>query len=164
MLQPAPALLPAECDDRSRAIGLCALIAGADGFGWQRRLLMLQPMMQMESVPAPSQRLADKYGYSADAVQQATARMQKISQHLDHCLTISKGDYFFGDSPGAVDFYWANFAGMIKPLPPQLNPMPEWFRPIYTSSNPDILGCLSAPLEAHRDLMYERHIATPLDF
>ncbi|WP_238946840.1 glutathione S-transferase family protein [Seongchinamella unica] len=163
-LQPEPALLPADCDQRSRAIGLCALIAGADGFGWQRRLLMLQPMMDMESVPARSQRLAQKYGYSAEAVQQAVARMRQISQYLEHSLSNTAGDYFFGGAPGAVDFYWANFAGMIKPLPPELNPMPDWFRPIYTSSDPQILECLSAPLEKHRDMMYERHIATPLEF
>lgn len=163
-LQPEPALLPTACDQRSRAIGLCALIAGAEGFGWQRRLLMLQPMLQMDTVPAPSRRLAHKYGYSVEAVQQAAARMGEISQYLEQCLGSAGGDYFFGDSPGAEDFYWANFAGMIKPLPPELNPMPDWFRPIYTSSDPQILACLSAPLEAHRDMMYARHIATPLEF
>jgi glutathione S-transferase len=157
-------LLPADCDQRSRAIGLCALIAGAEGFGWQRRLLMLQPMLQLESVPPAGQRLAHKYGYSPAAVEQAPARMLEISRYLEQCLSSAGGDYFFGEAPGAVDFYWANFAGMIKPLAPELNPMPDWFRSIYASSDPQVLACLSGPLEAHRDMMYERHISTPLEF
>ena len=31
---------------RAQAIGLCALIAGVNGFGWQRRLLLLAPGMR----------------------------------------------------------------------------------------------------------------------
>ncbi|RLQ20406.1 hypothetical protein DWB85_17820 [Seongchinamella sediminis] len=163
-LQAEPALLPVACEARARAIGLCALIAGADGFGWLRRLLMLQPMMERDKVPAAGRRLAAKYGYSPAAVRQAAPRLRQISQYLEQCLVSAGGDYFLGSAPGAVDFYWANFAGMIKPLPPELSPMPDWFRAIYTSADPQLLACLGAPLEAHRDRMHERHIATPLDF
>jgi hypothetical protein len=53
---------------------------------------------------------------------------------------------------------------MIKPLAPALNPMPDWIRPIYTATDPEQQACLLPALEAHRDMMYERHIATPLDF
>ena len=163
-LQPEPALLPADCAQRSSAIGLSALMAGVEGFGWQRRLLMLEPMMQLDPVPEVSLRLASKYGYSESAVRQAPARMLAISEFLVQSLAASGSDYFFGDAPCAADFYWANFAGMIKPLPPELNPMPDWFRPVYTSDRPDILACLPHELEAHRDMMYECHIPTPLDF
>ena len=159
-----PQLLPSDCERRGSAIGLCALMAGVEGFGWQRRLLMLEPMMKMDPVPELSQRLAHKYGYSNRTVERASARMLEISQCLEQHLIAAGGDYFFGDAPTAPDFYWANFAGMIKPLPPELNPMPDWFRPIYSSNNPQVLACLSDRLEAHRDMMYERHIPTPLDF
>ena len=163
-LQPERPLLPRHPAERALAIGLCALIAGAEGFGWQRRLIMLDPMMKAEQVAPLSRRMAHKYDYSADAVARAPVRMREISDYLAGILAGNGGDYFFGDEPGAVDYYWANFAGMIKPLPPELNPMPEWFRPIYTSTDPLILACLPEILESHRDMMYARHIKTPLDF
>ncbi|MEH6587819.1 MAG: glutathione S-transferase C-terminal domain-containing protein [Halioglobus sp.] len=163
-LNPEPALLPEDPALRASAIGFCALIAGADGFGWYRRLIMLEPMMKLDPVPDMTVRLAHKYGYSQQALASAAGKMREICTVLDAHLTAQRGDYFFGDSPSAVDFYWANFAGMIKPLPAALNPMPEWFRPVYTTKDPELLACLTPHLEAHRDMMYQRHIATPLDF
>ncbi len=64
----------------------------------------------------------------------------------------------------AADFYWANFAGMVKPLGPADNPMPDYMRATYESTDAATLACLTPRLEAHRDRMYERHIALPLDF
>ena len=163
-LSPAPSLLPEDPAQRAIAIGLCSLIIGVDGFGWSRRMSMIEPMMKLDPVPQLAVRMAHKYGYSAEAFAAAPAKMRLICDALDEHLSLQAVDYFFGESPGAVDFYWANFAGMIKPLPPELNPMPEWIRPIYTASDSEVLACLSPRLEAHRDMMYERHIKTPLDF
>ncbi|MEP5566642.1 MAG: glutathione S-transferase C-terminal domain-containing protein [Halioglobus sp.] len=163
-LNPTPALLPEDPAQRASAIGLCALIAGVDGFGWARRMSMMEPMMKLDPVPRLAQRMAHKYGYTAEAFAAAPAKMRAICDALDEHLSLQAGDYFCGEELTAVDFYWANFAGMIKPLPHDLNPMPEWFRPIYTPTDSEILACLSPRLEAHRDMMYERHIDTPLDF
>ncbi|PLW66842.1 glutathione S-transferase family protein [Pseudohalioglobus lutimaris] len=163
-LQPEPALLPAAPAERALATGLCALIAGADGLGWQRRLLMIQPMMNLDSVPELTIRLAHRYGYSEQAAADAPRRIAEICAYLDQYLAAQAGDYFVGDAPGAVDFYSANFAGMIKPLPPEDNPMPDWLRALYTVNDPALQACLTPRLEAHRDLMYQRHIALPLDF
>ena len=161
---PEPALLPAAPAERALATGLCALIAGADGLGWQRRLLMIQPMMNLDPVPELTLRLAHRYGYSEQAAADAPRRIAEICAYLDQYLAAQAGDYFVGDAPGAVDFYSANFAGMIKPLPPEDNPMPDWLRALYTVNDPALQACLTPRLEAHRDLMYQRHIALPLDF
>lgn len=163
-LQPEPALLPSTPAERAVATGLSALIAGADGLGWQRRLLMIEPMMNLDPIPDLTLRLAHRYGFSADAVAAAPRRIVEICEYLDHYLAGQAGDYFVGDLPCAVDFYWANFAGMMKPLPPKDNPMPDWLRAMYTVTDPAMQAALSPRLEAHRDLMYERHIALPLDF
>lgn len=163
-LRPTPPLLPEDPAQRASAIGLCALIIGVEGFGWWRRMSMIEPMMNLDPIPQLALRMAHKYGYSAEAFAMAPAKMRAICEALDGHLSQHDGDYFFGENPGAVDFYWANFAGMIKPLPPELNPMPEWIRPIYTATDSEVLACLSPRLEAHRDMMYERHIHTPLDF
>ena len=163
-LEPARPLLPQDPAERAMAIGLGAIIIGAEGFGWLRRMSMIEPMMQLDPVPGLARRLAHKYGYSAEAFATAPAKMRAICETLDQHLSAQQGEYFMGNSPCAVDFYWANFAGMIKPLPAELNPMPDWIRPMYTASDSEMLACLSPQLEAHRDMMYERHIDTPLDF
>ena len=163
-LQPHPALLPTAPEARADAIGLCALIAGAEGFGWWRRMAMIQPMMGMDPVPPMAQRMAHKYAYSDAACASAPGHMRDICAALQRRLADSGGDYFCGDQPTAVDFYWACFAGMIKPLSPELNPMADWMRSLYTADEPEIRACLTPLLENHRDMMYQRHITTPLDF
>ncbi len=148
-------------------LGLSALIAGVDGFGWNRRLQMLAPMMTLDDPPDFAVRLGHKYGWSRQALAASTARLQAISAELDARLTRQQAqgrDYLVGNTVSAADFYWANFAGMVKPLGPQDNPMPDYMRATYESVDADTLACLTPRLEAHRDRMYKRHIALPLDF
>ena len=93
--------------------------------------------------------------------------MRAISAELDRRLAVQQAlgrEYFVGEAISAVDFYWANFAGLIKPLGPEDNPMPDYMRATYSSADADTRACLTPRLEAHRDLMYQRHIALPLDF
>ncbi|HEY6131018.1 MAG TPA: glutathione S-transferase C-terminal domain-containing protein [Halioglobus sp.] len=166
-LAPAKPLVPQDCSDRIEVLGLSALIAGVDGFGWHRRLQMLAPMLTLAEPPAMIVRLGAKYGWSPQAHAAAPARLQAISEELDRRLAQQRAggsDYFVGTKPSAADFYWANFAAMLKPLPHKDNPMPDYMRASYESSDADTLACLTPLLEAHRDLMYQRHIALPLDF
>ena len=166
-LQPEPALVPREPALRALVIGLSALVAGAEGFGWQRRLGMIAPMMQLDDPPEMVRRLASKYGYSKAALAGANNALQEISAHLDAVLAAQSeqgSDYFIGTTPTAVDFYWASFAGMVKPLPPSDNPMPDWMRATYEGAEPAVQACLTSRLEAHRDMMYQRHITLPLDY
>lgn len=166
-LAPDTPLVPLDCGERVTVLGLSALVAGVDGFGWNRRLQMLAPMMTLDEPPAMIRRLADKYGWSVSAYAAATARLQAISGELDGRLARQQtlgSDYLVGNTVSAADFYWANFAGMVKPLGPQVNPMPDYMRATYESTDAATLACLTPRLEAHRDRMYERHIALPLDF
>lgn len=166
-LAPGKPLLPGAAAGRADAQGLSAMIAGVDGFGWLRRLQMLAPAMSMPEPPAPIARMAAKYGWSAAAAEAATDRLQGISALLDGRLASqasSGSPYFVGDSVTAVDFYWANFAAMVKPLPADVNPMPDYMRSIYESGSAEVMALLTPRLEAHRDLMYRDHIALPLDF
>ena len=66
-LAPQKPLVPLDCGERVTVLGLSALIAGVDGFGWNRRLQMLAPMMALDEPPAMIRRLADKYGWSEQA-------------------------------------------------------------------------------------------------
>ncbi|MCB1706092.1 MAG: hypothetical protein KDI17_14605 [Halioglobus sp.] len=164
---PEKPLVPADCSERVEVLGLSALIVGVDGFGWQRRLQLLAPMMMLEQPPEMACRLAHKYGWSEQASAAATSRLQAISAELDARLARQQArgsDYFVGDGVTAVDFYWANIAGLVKPLPHADNPMPDYMRATYESADEATRACLTPRLEAHRDRMYERHIALPLDF
>lgn len=166
-LAPQVPLLPEGMDLRQQAIGLAALIAGVDGFGWQRRLLLFAPGMQADEPPENIARMAAKYGYSHEAAEAAAGQVGRICDYLDRQLEArhaAGSPYFVGDSVTAVDIYWANFAGMMRPLPPEHNPMPDYLRAFYESGDESLQACLTPRLLAHRDLMYERHLALPLDF
>jgi glutathione S-transferase len=166
-LAPQRPLLPQDCTDRATTIGLSALIAGMDGFGWNRRLHMLAPMMELDEPPEMVCRLANKYGWSKQASVDATHRLQHICAELDTRLAQQAAEgrqYLVGDEVSAADFYWANFAGMVKPLGHADNPMPDYIRSTYETADELTLACLTPRLEAHRDMMYQQHIALPLDF
>lgn len=166
-IAPAKPLLPQAPDQRAVAIGLSALVAGAEGYGWQRRLGMIGPMLRVQEPPELAVGMARKYGYSESAEAGAVQRMAEICAHLDAVLTTQAGagsDYFVGDSVSAPDFYWASFLGMTLPLPPEHNPMPEYMRPLYECRDEAVLACITPRLVEHRDRMYQRHIALPLDF
>ncbi|WP_116364003.1 glutathione S-transferase family protein [Parahaliea mediterranea] len=166
-LAPQAPLLPREPGLRAQAIGLCALIAGVNGFGWQRRLLLLAPGMQLDEPPAAVARMAAKYGWSAAAAEAALAELQAISAHLDAVLAQAEEEnraYFVGNALGAADIYWATFATMIDPLPEDVCPMPPFMRTTYSSGG-EAIGALMTPrLRAHRDRIYQRHLGLPLDF
>jgi hypothetical protein len=128
---------------------------------------MLAPMMALEEPPEVAVRLARKYGWSKQAFKDSTSRLQDISQELDRRLLLqekSGSRYLVGNTVSSADFYWANFAGLVKPLGHEDNPMPEYMRATYQATDDDVLACVTGRLEAHRDMMYERHITLPLDF
>ena len=166
-LAPECPLVPTNSASRVEVLGLSALIAGVDGFGWNRRLQMLAPIMALEEPPEMIKRMANKYGWSDSALASSTERLQAISAELDDRLAAQKragSDYLVRSDVSAADFFWANFAGMVKPLNHQDNPMPDYMRATYETADEQTLACLTPRLEAHRDMMYQRHIALPLDF
>lgn len=164
---PAKPLVPMDCAERTDVLGLSALIVGMDGFGWQRRLQLLAPMMQLDEPPEMALRMGLKYGWTEQAHAAVTGRLQAICAELDGRLARQEqlgSDYLVGHSVTAADFYWANMAALIKPLPHEDNPMPDYMRGIYESSDPATMACLTPRLEAHRDNMYQHHISLPLVF
>ena len=166
-LAPGKPLVPDDMLQRSQVIGLSALIAGVDGFGWNRRLHMLAPMMALPEPPDMAVRLATKFGWSEQALADSAQRLARISVALDSVLEKQNtrgSNYFVGDQVSAADFYWPNFAGMVKPLGAKDNPMPDWMRSTYQAQDEETLAYVTPRLEAHRDMMYACHIALPLDF
>jgi glutathione S-transferase len=171
-LESTPRLIPTDPAERAFCFGLLHEIAGEDGFAWNRRLQLLHPMMSSPDAatnPAfeGARRLAKRYRYSAEAVERAEGRVCDVLSLFSRQLAAQKAagnDYLLGPELSAVDLYWATFAAMIEPLPPEQCPMPEMLRGAYGTMSPKAAKTLDRALLAHRDFVYERHLPMPLDF
>jgi glutathione S-transferase len=166
-LEPSRPLLPLDPALRAEAIGLAGLIAGPGGFGWQRRLAMIAPMVAADSIPEQVRAFADRYGYSENALSESQSQFAAICRLLDGRLAAQEAagsPFFVGNVVTATDFYWACFLGMVKPLPREVNPMPDWAWGIYDAKEPEVKSLITQRLTAHRDLMYREYISLPLDF
>lgn len=166
-LNPSPALIPHNAAQRATMFGLIREIIGEQGFGWQRRLLMLQPLAQLPAMAEVFDRLANKYGYSEAAAKQAESVCIDILALLAQQLLQQQRagqPYFMGESLTALDIYWANFATMLQPLTAPDNPMPEALRHSYSSLPEKLKASYDPILLQHRDYMYQHHLTLPLDF
>jgi glutathione S-transferase len=170
-LAPEPPLLPAGARERALCLGLADAIAGESGFGWCRRLLMVERMMRAPSLPEPllalRTRLAWRYGYDAAAAAAAPGRCAEVLRLLARRLGAQRergSPYLVGDALSVADLTWASFAVLVRPLPPDLCPMPAQTRAMYEARHPAIEAALDPALLAHRDFVYEKHLALPLDF
>ena len=170
-LKPEPALVPDEMDARADVLGLSHLICGEQGFGWNRRQLMTRDLIAKGDRATDAERmiinLILKYGYSDEEANAAPHRVAEILRYLARRLREQEArgsSYFVGDGLTAVDLYWACFTVLLDPPPPEVNPMPDMMRAIYTNADPVVAEAVDPILLAHRDRIYERHLGLPLDF
>ena len=147
-------------------------IAGEQGLGWCRRLMLLEPVMRMPSEPPNAlrervARMAQPYGYSHAAAAAAPRRIAAILRLLAGQLASQRGQgraYLVGPRLSALDLYWAAFAGMLDPLPHALCPMPAFLREQYSVKPPLVAEALDPELLAHRDRIYRDHLELPMQF
>jgi hypothetical protein len=62
-----------------------------------------------------------------------------------------------------LDIYWATFAALIKPLPPDLCPIPASLRMFFTNTDPVIAAAIAPGLMEHRDFIYREYLELPMD-
>ena len=170
-LAPEPPLLPRGARERALCLGLADAIAGEAGFGWCRRLMMLEGMMRAPSLPAPLRelrdRLAGRYGWSEAAAAAAAGRCAEVLALLArrlHAQREAGSPYLVEDALSVADLTWATFAALVRPLPEALCPMPAPTRASYSAKHPAVEAALDPVLLAHRDFVYEKHLVLPLDF
>jgi len=169
-LAPEPALIPRDPEERVVCLGVCDEIHGENGLGWCRRLAMFAPIMEAlgeEAANSPLGFMAWKYGYGPEAVAHADARIVEILHSLSARLEKQRRIdrlYLVGTAVSAADVYWATFAAMLAPLPPDLCPMPDGLREVYTVREGPVAQALAPELLAHRDFVYREHLGLPLDF
>ena len=170
-LASTPPLIPASLEDRVLMFGYGNEICGENGFAWSKRLTMIHAMLSNPKVDEANRKfwiyMGNKYGYSPAAAEAAPARMAEILQHLGTRLEQqrAKGSKFFiGGQISALDIYWATFAALIQPLPPELCPMATAFRDFYTNKDPVVAVALSPLLLEHRDFIYREYLELPIVF
>jgi len=165
-LAPLPRLVPSDPALRASMFGLSYELCGEEGLGWSRRLMIFDAFMRDKPID-PSDRLAWKYGYSPAAADVAVERVRAITSLFAEKLREqrSRGSRFLvGAELTAVDLYWAAFATMLVPLPPEQCPIPEFMRPLYElSRHPSGLSCDPVLIE-HRDFIVETYLPLPMDF
>ena len=172
-LAPEPALVPAEAGERARMFGLIRELAGENGLGWSRRLMLLHTTLSLPENVLPAdhptrlqvKRLGEKYGYGPEAVKAAPARVAAILKLMSDQLAEQqqRGRRFLvGDRLSALDIHWAAFAALISPLPEPLCAMPGGLRSVYEVTDPALRSCCSPELFAHRDRVYREHLELPI--
>jgi glutathione S-transferase len=171
-LAPEPALVPADPALRAQMFGLIHELAGENGLGWCRRLMLLAPTLALptsalaEDHPVRVQvtTLGRKYGYSQAAAAAAPARVEGILRLFSEQLAAQQrrgSAFLLGERLSALDLYWAGFAGLISPLPEPQCAMPAMLRPLYELGGPARAAC-SPELLAHRDRVYREHLELPI--
>jgi glutathione S-transferase len=161
-----PALIPQDPATRSLVIGLVAELCAEGGFGWCRRLQMIERLRDDNSSGRDKQiaaYLADKYGMSFRI--EAGSRCETIVSLLAERLRKQHAtgrSVFIGDHITALDLAWAAFAALIKPLPESDCPMPPRWRDLYTWTPSSIDSDSLALLLAHRDQMYRESMTLPV--
>ena len=165
-----PSLIPADPYDRALMFGLAHEIAGENGLGWVRRLMIVSgPIEQGPDSPAYAfaKFFGDNYGYSAEAGAAAAERCREILEMLSAQIERQDGRgsrYLVGDALSAVDLYWAVFSNMVVPLADADCPMSDDFRAMYGGS-PDFVRAAASPaLLAHRDFICETAVGLPFEF
>lgn len=165
-----PSLIPEDPFDRALMFGMAHEIAGENGLGWCRRLLIVND--PLEAGPAHpgyafSRFFGDNYGYEKGIAETAATRstdiLHMLSAQIERQQKAGKR-YLVGDRLSAVDIYWAVFANMIEPLPHEHCPMNDDFRALYDGSPKTVREAASPALLAHRDFVCETAVGLPFEF
>ena len=166
-LAPEPQLIPEDPAQRALMFGLAHEICGELGFGWSIRLVMvdraLDPSVEFPMDAGAAQYLGSKYGYRPGVGSQVRKRTIEVLQLLSEQLHAHTGRFLLGDSLTALDVYWATFAALVAPLPPDKCPMVEGLRKAFEAADPEISAVVDPALVAHRDFIYDEYLVLPME-
>lgn len=163
-----PSLLPEDEAERALCLGFITAITGPDGLGWLRRIQMSAAILNGPGATnAGLRQILNHYGVVPSAVARASTRIASILGGLAAQLRRQQAagsPYFIGAGLTALDLHWACFSMMLQPLPADVNPMPDWLWPMYSTVDPVVAAAIDPLLIAHRDRIYGTHIPLPLDY
>jgi glutathione S-transferase len=165
-LAPEPRLIPDAVEERVVLFGLGRELCGELGLGWCRRLMLVRDLTSAAPDLPIARYLAGRYGYSREAAEAAPARIAAILRAFAAQLAAQRARghrYLVGEALSALDVWWAAFAAMIEPLPPELCAMRPEVRASYRVRDPVVLAAVDRELLAHRDLVYREHLELPVE-
>jgi hypothetical protein len=151
-LAPQPALIPEDVEDRVLMFGYCNELCGENGSD--------------EAARAFASYIGGKYGYSQNTAEAGPRRIAQILRMLGGRLEQQRAKgrkFFIGEQLSALDIYWATFAALIKPLPPELCPIPEQLRAFFTNTDPVVAAAVTPALMEHRDFIYREYLELPMN-
>lgn len=165
-LAPAPPLLPEQPHSRALVVGLVAELCGEGGFGWCRRLLMIERLSEASAHVRDrtiGMYLRHKYGTSSHADPAARCRdiIALLADRLRAQLEAGQ-PYLFGARLSALDLAWAAFAALIEPLPESDCPMSSRWRELYRWRPPGLPATDLDLLLAHRERIYRQYVPLPV--
>jgi len=166
-LAPTPALLPLEPHARGQAVALADKFCGQGGLGWNRRLQAVHAGLSSSGgfPDRIAHFLGGKYGYDPADAGRYTPRVVELLGEVAAALRTQRAagkDYYLGDTLSAVDVYSATFMALFKPLPEAQCVMSPALRAALEWLNDATRAALDPVLLEHRDMMYTRHLETPL--
>ncbi len=165
-LAPQPPLLPSAPALRARALEMADDLCGPAGLGWNRRLQMVHAGLQKTG--GFSERIAGylgtKYGYSPADVARYGPRVRELLGRYSAELRAARaaGSGYYLGALSAVDVYSAVFMALFAPLPEAQCRMHPAARAAFEWLDDETRAALDPVLLEHRDMMYARHLETPL--
>jgi glutathione S-transferase len=168
-LAPEPRLVPREPAERARLFGLTNELAGELGFGWCRRNEGIhQAALRLPDGPLRQGALGfgRKYGYRAEEAELYRRRVREVLALFTEALRAQRARgsrFLLGDSLSALDLYWATFAALLAPLPPELCPMDDGMRAFYGLRDPAQRAPGDEILLEHRDAIYRDFLELPVE-
>lgn len=162
----ARSLCPGDPDARARMFGLTHELLGENGLVWSARVSVIHRGLiteGREGFPfSLAQRLAPKYGYSADRIDAARARTREILARFTRLA--ETGEYLLGSELSALDIYLATAIAAIVPMPAELCPgQHPKIRHAFETADPELTAAVSPIVLAHRDRIYQRHLGLPIE-
>jgi glutathione S-transferase len=165
-ISPQPRLLPDAPVERAKVVGLIAELCSEAGFGWHRRVMMIERLLTEpafgERERGIGQYLSRKYRHDTDSAEGSKEHCEEIvSTFAD--LRAAGHDYLSGSALTALDLAWAAFAALIQPLPEDLCPMKPLWRALYTWMPAATPRPTVEALLAFRERIYRDWLQLPVD-
>ena len=170
-IAPLPPLIPEDVGDRVAMFGMAHELCGRGGLAWCKRLEMIHANLSSMTAEHPARtywiHMAQKYGYTSSAAEEAPGRIANILRalglHLERQYAVGS-NFFVGSSLSALDLYWATFLGILRPLDEALCPMATPIRRAYETVSPEVEQAISPLMLRHRDFIYQNYLELPVRF
>jgi glutathione S-transferase len=163
-IAPDPPLVPREPELRARMFGLLHELCAEQGFGWCRRM-----MFALSTLKGPDSFVGEfittAYGAGTPQPERLRARVAELLDLFALVLRAQRAAgkrFFIGDSLSALDLYWAGFAALVEPLPPEQCDMLAQFRGLYTLHDGELRARVDPILMEHRDRIYADYLPLPI--